>query len=188
MLNNFLDRFIFTNALHYRQNQFFLMNVPFLICPVDVLSGLLSTGNQDFEKQLYASVRKNVKENLVSQFGFGFGLESAQMVDFLSKFFTASGWGMLQSIDLDFKTKKAIVKVANSPFASRLHKKPSMPADHLLRGVIAGIFSSAFASDVDCVETHCTALGEADCEFIVKQQHLFDFSDKRVRQQLQLEI
>ncbi len=188
MHNRFYDKFIFANSLHYRKNNFFLVNLPFVICPTDLLIGLLETQDKEFERKLYLAIKKSVANHLLPEFGTEFGFGGEKLVNFLERFFVASGWGNIKNVDLDFKAKKAIVSVSNNPLAGRLHKRVSMPADHILRGIIAGIFSAVFGESVDCVEIHCIALGEADCEFIVKKQREFDFSDKRVTQQLELEV
>jgi len=188
LLNNFYDKFIFTNALKYKNNNFFLANLPFLICPAEILAGLVETGDDDFNKRLYCSVKQSVSAHFAPPIGQEFGFQGEKLIAFLEQFFVASGWGLIQSVDLDLQGKKAIVKLSNNPLVPLLHNKPQMPADHLARGVIAGLFSYIFQEPVDCVETHCSALGEADCEFIVKRQHEFDISDKRVQKQLELEL
>ncbi len=188
MLNRFYDKFIYANSLKYKHNNFFLVNLPFLVCPVQLLSGLLETNDPEFEKKLYASIKKSVSEQLIPAFGTGFGFRGKKMVVFLEQYFTASGWGTIKNVDLDFDAKKAIVRVSNNPISSNLNPKVKAPADHILRGIFAGLFSRVFEESVDCVETHCCALGEGDCEFIIKKQSLFDFSDKRVRRQLEAEI
>jgi len=187
LLNRFYDKFIFANALKYRQGKFSLANLPFLICPAELLIGLLETNDLEFEKRLYYAVRKSAANHLIPAFGTGFGFHGEKLLNFLERYFVASGWGLIKNVDLDFKAKKAIVKVSNNPVSTKLHAKAKAPADHILRGLLAGIFSRVFDEAVECVETHCMALGEADCEFIVKKQREFDFSDKRVRQQLELE-
>gem|GEM_PF-808576 len=186
LLNNFYDKFIFANALKYKNNNFFLADLPFLVCPVELLSGLLETQDQDFERKLYLAIRESVSKHLIPSFGAEFGLRGKPLVDFLEKYFVASGWGTISNIDLDFEAKKAIVRVSNNPVSSRLHFRAAAPADHILRGVLAGIFSRVFEEKMDCVETHCCALGEQECEFIIKKQHDFDFSDKRVMRQVEL--
>jgi len=188
LLNNFYDKFIFTNGLKFKEHNFFLMDLPFIICPAQLLTCLLETGDIDFERKLYNAIKESTSRHLIPLFGAEFGLRGEKMLDFLEKYFIASGWGLLKNIDLDFKAKKAIVSVSSNPFAGKLHCSPKMPVDHILRGIIAGIFSSVFGEGVDCVETHCIALGEASCEFIVKKHKEFDFSDSRVRQQLGIRI
>ena len=188
LLNRFYDKFIYANSLKYTNNNFFLVDLPFLVCPVHLLSGLLETNDSEFEKKLYIAIRESVAKQFIPALGTEFGLRGKKLVVFLEQYFTASGWGTMKNIDLDFDAKKAIVNVANNPVTNRIHPKAKAPADHILRGVFAGLFSRVFEEPVDCVETHCCALGESDCEFIIKKQSLFDFSDKRVRRQLEAEI
>jgi len=188
LLNRFYDKFIYANSLKYTNNNFFLVDLPFLICPVHLLSGLLATTDPEFEKKLYIAIRESVAKQLIPAFGTDFGFRGKKMVAFLEQYFTASGWGTIKNIDLDFAAKKAIIKISNNPVTSCLHSKAKAPADHILRGIFAGLFSRVFEEPVDCVETHCCALGECDCEFIIKKQLLFDFSDERVRRQLEAEV
>jgi predicted hydrocarbon binding protein len=188
LLNKFYDKFIFTNTLQYKKNNFFLVDLPFVICPSELLVGLLETGDEAFEKKLYHAVKKSVANHLMPDVKAEFGFSGERLVSFLESYFVASGWGLIKNVDLDLKEKKAIVRVSNNPFSRRLHGKAKMPADHVIRGILAGVFSRVFGESVDCVETHCSALGEADCEFIIKKQHEFDFSDKRVQKQLPLEL
>ncbi len=188
MLNNFYDKFIFTNGLKFRDHNFFLIELPFLICPTELFVCLLETGDAEFERKLYNAIKESVARRLIPLFGTEFGLHGEKMLDFLEKYFIASGWGLLKNIDVDFKAKKAIVSVSSNPVAKRLHSMPKAPVDHILRGLIAGIFSSVFSESVDCVETHCAALGEKDCEFIIKRHNEFDFGDARVMQQIGIKV
>ncbi len=188
LLNRFYDKFIYANSLKYKHNNFFLVDLPFLMCPAHILSGLLETNNPEFEKKLYIAIRESVAKHLIPSFGTEFGFKGKKMVNFLEQYFTASGWGSIKNVDLDFDAKQAIIMVSNNPIASMIHSKAKAPADHILRGIFSGLFSRVFEEPVDCVETHCCALGESSCEFIIKKQPLFDFSDKRVRRQLEAEI
>lgn len=188
MLNNFYDKFIFTNGLKFKGSNFFLIDLPFLICPAEIFVALLETGDPEFERKLYAAVKESVARHLIPLFGTEFGLHGEKMLDFLETYFIASGWGLLKNVDIDLKAKKAIVNVSSNPVGGRLHGKPKTPVDHILRGIIAGVFSSVFAESVDCVETHCIALGEKNCEFIVKRHKEFDFGDTRVRNQIGINL
>jgi len=188
MLNSFYDKFIFTNGLQYKHNNFFLVNLPFLICPTEIVIGLLNTDNPAFERHVYYNVKHSVRDRLVAQFGLEFGFKGEKMVNFLERYFVASGWGDIRNVDLDFDAKKAIIRVKNNPLTGRLRGKVKTPSDHILRGIFAGLFSKVFGEGVECVETHCIALGEEDCEFIIKKQAEFDVSDERVQEQLELEV
>lgn len=188
MLNSFYDKFIFTNGLQYKHNNFYLLNLPFVIAPNEIFIGLLEQDDEAFERKLYYSTKDSVKKHFMSEVDTDFGLKGEKLVNFLETYFVSSGWGTISNVDLDFENKKAIVKVSNNPFSIHLHKKVSSPCDHFLRGIFAGIFSRIFNAEIDCVEVHCAALGESDCEFIIKKKEDFDIAHKEVRRQLEIEI
>jgi predicted hydrocarbon binding protein len=107
---------------------------------------------------------------------------------FAEVFFTASGFGLLQNIQLDFSANKAIVNVSNSAVALLLKGKARLACDHLLRGILAGIFSAAFKQDIECVESKCLALNNNACEFVCEPAGNIDFSSKEAREQLELKL
>lgn len=187
MLNSFYDKFIFTNGLKFRHNNFFLINVPFVIAPVSVLAGLMQSSDDEFSKKLYSFVKDSVKKNLMKQLSLDFGFKREKLVVFLEEFFSASGWGSISNVNVDFSRAEAIVSVKDNPFVAFLNAPAKKPVDCFLRGIFAGLFSRAFEKDVDCVELHCSALGAENCEFIIKEQYLFDLSLKAVREQLEIE-
>ncbi len=150
-----------------------------------MLSGLAASANPEFHKHLYYVVKQSVRTELVSQLDRDFGLKREKLLEFFFAFFSASGWGLFENKDANFSEKRAIVSVQNAPFASLFPYKSSFPVDSFLRGIIAGIFCVVFDSDVDCVETSCSAMGESFCSFVVKPLHDFDFSNKTVMLQLE---
>ncbi|MBN1941546.1 MAG: hypothetical protein JW772_05185, partial [Candidatus Diapherotrites archaeon] len=174
MLNQFYDKFIFTNGLKFKHNNFFLINVPFLIAPIPVLSGIMSVEDPEFTKKLYYAVKDSVRRDLLKQISSDFGFKGERMAKFMGDFFAASGWGSIKVVDLDSSKTEAIVSVQDNPFASHVRKPVKAPVDHFLRGILAGIFSRAFNQGVDCVEVHCCCLGSRDCEFIIKPAPNFD--------------
>lgn len=187
MLNSFFDKYIFTNNLKYTHNNFYLVNIPFLIAPVKVLISIVEAGDVELHRRVYNVVKKNVKSGLTRQFDIDFRLNREKALELMMAFFTASGWGKVQTIDSDFNAKRAILLVESSPFAEALKGKVSWPVDVMLRGIFAGIYSNAFGVDVDCVESECAALGGQACKFIIKPQSEFDLSTKEVRDQLVFE-
>lgn len=184
MLNSFFDRFIFTNALKYSHSNFFLLNVGFAIVPVDVLAGLASISSDEANRALYSAVKLHVRDSLVQSFQLSPPIGRELL--FLEEFWTASGWGLVQHVDLDEANKRAIVVVNDNPVARVLQGKAKKPVDHVFRGVLAGVFSHLFSSNVDCVEHSCLAVNGQRCEFVIKPQPEFDFSKNEPREQLVL--
>jgi predicted hydrocarbon binding protein len=187
MLNSFFDKFIFTSTLKYTHNNFHLVDIPFLIAPVEMLVGISGAQDTNFHKKIYSEVKKSTQENLMKDFGATLGIDPKKELDFVETFFIASGWGLIQNIDVKHESKRAIIVLDNSPFAEQLKGKTQVCADTFLRGVLAGIFSKVFNEDVDCVEAECAALSGERCKFIIKPKTEFDFTNKVVQDQLSIE-
>jgi len=183
MLNNFFDKFIFTNNIKYTHSNFFLMNIPFVMAPVETLIGIASVNDVEFQKKIYLAVKQSTKDALFKDLTLSFS-DKKKELEFVENFFTASGWGNIQSIDVQFEAKKAIIIADNSPFASALKGKVSLPVDSFLRGTLAGIFTKLFDEEMDCVEIECAALSSERCKFILKPKTEFDFANPIVTQQL----
>ncbi len=186
MLNSFYDKFIFTNGLQYSHNNFFLLNMPFAILPIDVLVGIAEKDDKDLNLKLYYAIRESVKNAVSKDFRIDFGVQGEKGLDFMQAYLTASGWGKIERNDLDTEKGHALVIVTSSPVAAEC-RNAKAPVDTFLRGMLAGIFSTYFKRDVECVEVSCAALRANRCEFIVKPLAEFDFSRKITREQLRVE-
>jgi len=184
MLNSFFDKFIFTSTLKYTHSNFYLVDIPFLITPIETLVGLCGVQDIDFQKKIYEIVKKNTAENLMKEFGANFGGDKKKQTELVQTFFSASGWGQIQNIDLQSETKRAIIVVDSSPFAAKLKGKTQLSADVFLRGTLAGMFCKIFEDNIDCVEVECAALNFERCKFIIKSKIEFDFANKIVQDQL----
>jgi predicted hydrocarbon binding protein len=187
VINQFLDKYIFTGGLKYVHNNFFLMEIPFLMVPSNLLISLSLKKDASFNREIYYSFKQSMSQSLKKQFGIDFKEEGDRGLDLVENFFTSFGWGLLKNVDVDIKKKRAIVIVNNSPVALKLEGKAKEPVDHFLRGILAGIFSDYFKTEVECVETKCTALNNNHCEFVIKEKKEFDFSKKITRNQLDTE-
>lgn len=151
--------------------------------PNDILAGILCSENDEFIRMLYAEVKRSVEDNLVKSFDIDFGLHKRDLVHFLEDFISYSGWGKLVILDLDFEKKRAIAQLEENPFAKFIAKNP---ADHIMRGILAGFFSKIFEEEIGCVEICCALNGAKHCEFVIKKIEEFDFSKKEVRRQLKV--
>jgi predicted hydrocarbon binding protein len=93
-----------------------------------------------------------------------FGLNDAEIVDFMCKMGREIGWGQFNVCELDPGKMRLVVEVADSPFAAAYG-----PADvgvcHLTRGVLSGLAAGLFGMDMRAVETTCRARGEPVCRF-----------------------
>ncbi|MEK6959175.1 MAG: 4-vinyl reductase [archaeon] len=183
MLNSFFDKYIFTNTLKYTHNNFYLVDIPFAMVPIDVLLELCVLEDTQQRKKIYSSIKSSTKSKLLPRMS-GFTHEREKEILLLKTFLSASGWGSIDIIDMHFDSKRAIVVVENSPFANQLRGKSKFPVDVFMRGILAGAFSVFFKEDVDCVEAECFASGGERCKFIVKPIAEFDLTSNLVKDQL----
>ena len=188
MLNKFFDKFVFVNQLKFKDYNFSLVDVPFVIMPADIIAGLSAKSDPEFTKEIYYSVKKSVWKYLAPRFKVDFGLQQERFLKFSETFFTASGFGLLQNIQVDAVNSRAIVSVSNSVVARLLKNKVSRPCDHFLRGVLAGTFTAAFKTDVECVEHKCFAISDSNCEFVCEPASKIDFNSKEAQEQLGLKL
>lgn len=185
VLNNFLDRFIFTSQLRYKDFNFYLMDIPFAIVPVDILLGLGMMDKPEMNKSIYYSFKQSTRLNLLPKFKVD--VDKQKFLDLTQNFFAASGWGVCKNLQIDETAHHALITLSYSPLARALQGKMQHPADHYFRGVIAAIFSEFFQLDVDAVETNCRAISQTDCTFVIKPLAEFDFTQEETQRQLSLE-
>jgi len=158
------------------------MQMPFSLIPNSLLVSLMVNDNPEINKALYFSVKKETRTTLLNQFGLKTESPSERL-KILQQFFTASGWGEIKNTDIDKKEKRAIVVVANSPVSTQKGKYKK-PVDHLMRGILAGMFSDLFKTNMECIETKCVALNDPSCHFIIKKAEMFDLTKKETADQI----
>jgi predicted hydrocarbon binding protein len=186
MLNSFFDKYIFTGTLKYTHSNFFLVDVPFVIAPTNILMGIASEDDFEFQKKIYLEIKKGTRDYFLQKVT-DLGIDKQRQLKFVEEFFIGSGWGDIQVVDLNNESKRAIIVVDNSPFVAALKGKTKIECDVFIRGVFAGLFSRIFDTAIECVEVECAALNAERCKFIVKPKSEFDFSNETVQRQLPLE-
>ena len=76
------------------------------------------------------------------------------------------GWGAFELLELETERRNRFkVAVSNSPFAG-VYGPSTVPVCHLLRGAIAGIFSTLLQCKFSCEEVICLAQGKERCLFV----------------------
>jgi predicted hydrocarbon binding protein len=93
-----------------------------------------------------------------------FGLNDAEIVDFMCKMGREIGWGHFQLCELDPQKKRLVVEVAESPFAAA-YGHADEGVCHLTRGVLSGLAAGIFGTNVRATETTCHARGDVVCRF-----------------------
>jgi len=80
MLNKFFDKFVFVNQLKFKDYNFSLVDVPFVIMPADIIAGLSAKSSIELNKQVYYSVKKSVWKYLAPRFKVDFGLDQDEEI------------------------------------------------------------------------------------------------------------
>ena len=174
-----------TNNLKYKDNNFYLLKTPFVMLPVELLGAVLRNEEAAYVHSLYYWVKHSTFNNLTKEFLTGSQANGKQVLDFFETYFTASGFGLLQNVDLDLEHKHAIVALVNNPLKGRLNFSSNLAIDHFMRGILAGLFSKALNTNVDCFETQCSVFNKfTACRFVIKPLNEFDFKNTEVRRQI----
>lgn len=184
MLNLFYDKFLLTNNLKFKDYNFFLEDLPFVMFPVELLSVLLEKTTPEQEIAIYRAGKDAMQNRLAPRFKRGYGVADEKFLQFVLDYISFSGFGQFTIIHKDKEANKAILTLNNSPIAKALIGKCHRSSDHYVRGILAGVFSSVFKNDVDCVESHCQCTGAHSCEFIIQPYYLFDPENPQVKEQL----
>ena len=184
VLNNFFDKFIFTSQLKFKDYNFYVLDIPFVIVPIDILLGFSEFDEPAINKAIYYAFKKSTLKSLIPKFKAG--ATRPKFLELAQTFFAASGWGLFKNIEIDEVNHRAIVVLSHSPLAKALQGKVQHPTDHYTRAIMAAIFTEYFGFDVDCVENECFALHPGDCSFVIKPLREFDFTKEETQRQLSL--
>jgi predicted hydrocarbon binding protein/predicted amino acid-binding ACT domain protein len=79
------------------------------------------------------------------------------------------GWSLVEIVNLDEEKRSATLRLFDN-WECGMFKGSSEPQSHLIRGLLAGFFSSLFKVEVEAKETKCIAKGDPYCEFEVKEK------------------
>lgn len=115
-----------------------------------------------------------------------YAADPKHMIKFGIQLLNLSGYGKFQVMDYKPKNKRAIVHVDHS-INVRMHPKDKKPVCHYIRGLLAGFMENLYKANVACVETHCMAIGDKNCEFVIQKKNQFDPTSDLVKEQLRLE-
>ncbi|MFH0969997.1 MAG: 4-vinyl reductase [Candidatus Diapherotrites archaeon] len=184
VLNNFFDKFIFTSQLKFKDYNFYVLDIPFVIVPVDMLLGFAELDEPLINKAVYYAFKKSTRQKLIPKFKAG--TTKPKFLELAQAFFMASGWGLMKNVEVDEVNHRAIVVLSFSPLANAVQGKVKHPSDHYTRAILAAIFSEYFETNVECVESECHALRPGDCTFILKPLKEFDFTKEQTQRQLSL--
>jgi len=168
---NLYDMFKFSKTIDWKDGEIKLMRTFVSIAPTTLLAELQKNqiSSLGFQKA-YDLIYKSAKDgsyrwnsDFIKAHNFS---DKRKIIDWQWKIVTFSGWGKWQIINIDPANNKLNAKFEDSPLA-KAYKKSKYPVDIVATGFSAGGISAAFGKDLDCVETHCVAMGHPHCEIEV---------------------
>lgn len=168
MLSAFLKRLLFAR-------QFFIINGKIEVLGVKQVmfpSSLVLDFQEIDSKKVYDVTKKELK-NTMSTFGKKLGASGEGLLKEITDIYETLGLGELQIVDLDNKSKKALVRVHNSPIAEAAlseKSKSKTPVCTIIAGALSGMFSHLFGIDVDSQEKVCALQKKDYCEFVIKSK------------------
>jgi hypothetical protein len=113
------------------------------------------------------SLAQRFSRDLIAYHGVGLRHQpTAQVQASLTTALARSGWGRVQ---FDFaRHAQGLIEISVTNGPSTALSEPTTPtADHLLTGVLAGLFSELAGADLDCLQTGFEVAGVAPARFIV---------------------
>jgi len=96
-----------------------------------------------------------------------FGMNETELIDFMLEMGGQIGWGKFELVKFDREDKILEVKVSNSAFVTE-ENYTKFPVCHFIRGVMSGMASVLFSSEIISKETKCAAKGDGYCLFSIK--------------------
>ncbi|MBU1626204.1 hypothetical protein KKB18_02450 [bacterium] len=96
-----------------------------------------------------------------------FGLNEKDLIDFMLKTGGEIGWGKFELAHFDKKKRILDIRVSNSAFVTK-DKRTEFPVCHFTLGVMSGMASVLFGSEVSSEEVECVSKGDKSCYFSIK--------------------
>ncbi|NIN66729.1 MAG: hypothetical protein GTO63_18980 [Anaerolineae bacterium] len=132
----------------------------------------------DFQKAVEAEVGDRVAEMMMAGGYTGgsrssrrykevFNYSDEEIVAFMCRMGGEIGWGKFEVEKLDVDNRQLIVVVKNSPFAEA-YGDAENGVCHMIRGVMAGMATGIFDTEVESEEVLCRAKGDELCRFVLK--------------------
>ncbi len=152
-----------------------------------ILEGMLDSlrdvfGEEEGSRLAYSIAKEGSKRyirNVITKLGY----KGEKAIDFAGDMASVGGWGKITVTSFNSQKKHATIVIEGSPF--RVEGIAKHPICHFSRGMFAGSASVIWGEDMDCVEVHCSAVGDEFCEFVLERHG--ELRGKMARKQLPLE-
>jgi predicted hydrocarbon binding protein/predicted amino acid-binding ACT domain protein len=135
----------------------------------DLIVGLRKVLQESAAKEILWLQGKEAGENLSGYYEKHYNAKDIKEKLELFRIYSFSlGWGIVSFESVDKERKEATVEIFNS-FECSLFNESKQPESQLIRGMLAGFFSSLFSTEANAIEEKCIAKGDPYCSFIIKK-------------------
>jgi predicted hydrocarbon binding protein len=165
---SFVDKLLLSRQLRFEEGKLTIFDQRVLIVPVELILLLIekSVVDRKFEQLIYDVMKKSVY-NFCKSLAQRRSVKPKEMVQILINLAEMNGYGKLELIKLDYKTKEAVFHMRHLPSELISKRAKTRVVDRYWAGMLAGGASWIFGKDVDAIETRCVADGKESCEFVV---------------------
>jgi predicted hydrocarbon binding protein len=167
-MNNLTKRILTSKNLNYTDDEMYMYKQPVVLVQTEFLVELtenaVETGTED---SIYNIGRKSVKgfaRNVMKHNQ----MDHENMVKFLERLGTSTGWGNLELTDINEREGvEAVFTMEESIISKRTEIEGKV--DYILSGMIAGALEEIYDSVFECEEVECKSDGDPECKFICKE-------------------
>ncbi len=164
---NIFEKFVLARQVKFKDGKIILLKQRVVVLPAAFFQNYTLSISKDPKAIaiLYTAFKKGLSTSMNVKKDYGLALK--EYANLCIETSTMAGWGILRWERFDEKNKSGVVRIVEAPIPDRLKGKADAQCDHVVRGMIAGVASGAFKTDVDVIETECMAMGSPACRFVI---------------------
>jgi predicted hydrocarbon binding protein len=174
---------ILHKRLKFENGRVDLIGKPVAMFPLEYITTLQKDlEEKGLDNQIYLSAKKMGYDWFKHMYDY-FKIKPEDVTKWGINILSVAGWGKTEISKMDTQNKliKYIVRDATQ---SKVYGKSDHAVDYFFRGCAAASATVLFKTECDAVESKCTSLGDAQCEFICKPRDSFDMTNELVKRQL----
>ena len=165
MISAFLKKLLFVRQFSIEDGKIEMLGGREVMLPSSFIFAI-----QD-NKDIY-EISKKLTFEKIKELGDKIGSSEDGLIRNVKDIYETFGLGPLEIINLKNKEKEAIIAIKDSTIAKeylKLKKQSKGPQCVLIAGILAGMFSYLFESDVNAIESKCSCSGSPYCLFNIKK-------------------
>ena len=160
MISPFLKRLLFARQFFMIDGKIEILGKKQVMLPSDVVSCLQ---NND-PKEVYTNIKSTISKD-IEDYAKKLGSSGEGMLRNIEDIFGTFGLGKLEVVDLDYKSKKGVIRIHNPPLDDI---KKINSGFQVTPAVLAGVFSFLFSKEINAQQAKQSIKGTGYHEYILK--------------------